>query len=53
MKTHAFAPIDLLRRLGDRYRHVEQEHHREPPYRGAIRHRPAEQMREIAPGQPA
>jgi protein required for attachment to host cells len=42
-----FDPLDLLRRLGDEYRHVEQEHRREPPSRGATRHRLAEQMREL------
>ncbi|HEY5951115.1 MAG TPA: host attachment protein [Kofleriaceae bacterium] len=47
MKTHPFEPIDLLRRLGDEYRHVAQEHHREPAYRAAIRHRLADQMREL------
>ena len=44
MKEQRFQPLDLLRRLGDEYRHVEQEHHREPAYRGAIRHRLADQM---------
>jgi protein required for attachment to host cells len=41
----AFDPLDLLRKLGDEYRHVEQEHRREPPSRDATRHRLAEQMR--------
>jgi len=45
--THAFDPFDLLRKLGDEYRHVEQEHQRQPPSRGATRHRLAEQMREL------
>jgi len=47
VKKPVFEPIDLLRRLGAEYRHVEQEHHREPPSRGATRHRLAEQMREL------
>lgn len=45
--TQPFAPADLLRRLGDRYRHVEQEHRREPPSRVATRNRLGEQMREL------
>jgi len=47
VKRQRFEPLDLLRRLGDEYRRVEQEHHREPAYRGAIRHRLADQMREL------
>lgn len=47
MKRHRFEPLDLLRRLGDEYRRVEEEHHREPAYRGAIRHRLADQMRAL------
>ena len=42
-----FEPVALLRGLGDEYRHVEQEHRREPASRGATRHRLAEQMREL------
>jgi protein required for attachment to host cells len=44
---HAFDPLDLLRRLGDEYRHVEQEHDREPASRDATRHRLAGHMREL------
>ena len=47
MNTPPFEPLDLLRRLGDEYRHVEQEHHREPPSRSATRNRLAAQMREL------
>ena len=42
-----FEPLDLLRKLGDAYRHVEQEHSREPPSRGATRNRLAVEMREL------
>jgi hypothetical protein len=44
VKEQRFQPLDLLRKLGDEYRRVEQEHQREPAYRGAIRHRLADQM---------
>lgn len=47
MTKQGFEPIHLLRRLGDEYRHVEQEHHREPSSREAVRHRLADQMREL------
>jgi len=47
VKKLPFEPLDLLRRLGDEYRHVEQEHHREPPSRGATRNRLAAQMQEL------
>jgi len=47
VRKQPFEPIDLLRKLGDEYRHVEQEHHREPPYRSAIRHRLEGQMRDL------
>lgn len=42
----AVDPIDLLRKLGDHYRHVEQEHQRQPP-RSATRHRIATEMHGI------
>ncbi|MGE5184213.1 MAG: host attachment protein [Acidobacteriota bacterium] len=45
MNKPAFEPLDLLRRLGDAYRHVEQEHLREPTSRSATRNRLAAQMR--------
>src|SRR5262245_49937006 len=48
VRKQPFEPTDLLRKLADEYRHVEQEHHREPPYRGAIRHRLAAQMQSLA-----
>lgn len=47
MTVHVFDPLVLLRRLGDGYHHVEQEHQREPASRAATRHRLGEQMREI------
>ena len=47
MKKPSFEPLDLLRRLGDEYRHVEQEHQREPASRSATRNRLAEQLREL------
>ncbi len=47
MKKPPFAPLDLLRKLADEYRHVEQEHRREPPSRGATRNRLATKMREL------
>jgi protein required for attachment to host cells len=47
MTKQPFEPIRLLRRLGDEYRHVEQEHHREPSSREAVRHRLANRMREL------
>jgi protein required for attachment to host cells len=47
MTKQPFEPIQLLRRLGDEYRHVEQEHHREPASREAVRHRLANRMREL------
>jgi protein required for attachment to host cells len=42
----AIEPIELLRTLGDRYRHVEQDHQRQPP-RGATRHRIEAEMHNI------
>ena len=48
MSHQTIAPLDLLRRLADAYRHVEQEHVREPRSRGSTRHRLAEQMRDLA-----
>ena len=39
-------PIGLLRRLGDEYRHVEQEHQRQPP-RSATRRRLASKLHDI------
>lgn len=47
MTKQPFEPIHLLRTLGDAYRHVQQEHHREPPSREAVRHRLANQMHEL------
>lgn len=47
MTQQPFAPIHLLRTLGDAYRHVEQEHHREPSSREAGRRRLANQMSEL------
>ncbi|HEX2692014.1 MAG TPA: host attachment protein [Kofleriaceae bacterium] len=47
MTKHGFEPLDLLRRLGDQYRHVEQEHRRQPSSRSATRHRLADQMRDL------
>lgn len=47
MKKPSFDPLDLLRRLGDEYRHVEQEHLREPASRNATRNRLAEQLHEL------
>jgi protein required for attachment to host cells len=44
---HAFDPLELLRKLGDEYRHVEQEHRRQPASRGATRHRLADRMHEL------
>jgi protein required for attachment to host cells len=46
--TRSFEPLGLLRRLADEYRHVEQEHGRQPASRAATRHRLAEQMRDLA-----
>jgi protein required for attachment to host cells len=46
MIKHAIDPIDLLRKLGDHYRHVEQEHQRQP-LRSATRHRIATEMEGI------
>ena len=46
MMTSAIEPIELLRTLGDHYRHVEQEHGREPT-RSATRHRIAAEMQGI------
>lgn len=46
MMKLANEPIELLRTLGERYRHVEQEHQRQPP-RGATRHRIETEMTDI------
>lgn len=46
MTKFAIEPIGLLRTLGDRYRHVEQEHQRQPPH-SATRHRIATEMQSI------
>ena len=47
MKKQRFEPLDLLRKLGAEYRHVEQEHHRQPKAREATRHRLSEQLRDL------
>ncbi|HSK03693.1 MAG TPA: hypothetical protein VK932_20715, partial [Kofleriaceae bacterium] len=39
-------PISLLRKLGDEYRHVEQEHRRQPP-RSATRRRLGSKLRDL------
>ena len=44
MNKSPFDPLELLRRLGYEYRHVEQEHRREPSSRAATRNRLAGQM---------
>lgn len=46
MIKRAIDPLDLLRKLGDHYRHVEQEHQRQP-LRSATRHRIATQMHDL------
>jgi protein required for attachment to host cells len=46
MTKLSIEPIDLLHKLGDQYRHVEQEHQRQPP-RSATRHRIAAELQSI------
>lgn len=48
MTTNTFEPLGLLRRLADEYRHIEQEHSRQPASRAATRHRLADEMAELS-----
>jgi protein required for attachment to host cells len=47
MHATARDPVSLLRRLGDEYRHVAQEHHRQPATRKATRRKLAARLREL------
>lgn len=48
MITHTIEPLEVLRRLGDEYRHLEQEHARQPGERSATRHRLEDKLQRIA-----
>lgn len=48
MISHTIEPLEVLRRLGDEYRHLEQEHARQPSERSATRHRLEDKLQRIA-----